>query len=87
MILRVKATPNASRDGIVGWQDVPLAGPVLCVKVRAPAVDGKANKALIRFLANTLKIPKSSVTLLKGASSRIKTFEIPDNTALNDAPD
>ncbi len=82
MILRVRATPNASRSGIIGWEDDPLAGRILRVRVAAPPVEGKANKELREFLAKTLKLPKSRVLLQKGNSSRFKSFEIPDGTPL-----
>jgi len=81
MILRVKAIPNASQSEVVGWEDMPLIGPVLKVRIKAPPVEGKANKEIALFLAQLLRIPKSKVRLTKGISSRIKTFEIPDDTA------
>jgi uncharacterized protein YggU (UPF0235/DUF167 family) len=43
-------------------------------------VDGEANKALRDFLAKSLGLSKSQVSLEKGGSSRFKTFEIPDGT-------
>ncbi|MGB1261120.1 MAG: DUF167 domain-containing protein [Akkermansiaceae bacterium] len=50
--------------------------------IKAPPVEGKANKALIAFLAKTLAVSKSQVTLTKGKTARIKTFEVPDNLPL-----
>lgn len=82
MILRVKVTPNASRSEILGWEDHPTAGRHLRVRLQAPPVDGKANKALILFLAATLSVPKSRITLVKGVSARLKSLEIPDGTQL-----
>jgi uncharacterized protein (TIGR00251 family) len=82
MILRVKATPNAKQNEIVGWETDPLTGPVLRIRIQSPPVDGKANKALAAFLAKSLHLSKSKVRLIKGATSRIKTFEIPDHTDL-----
>jgi uncharacterized protein (TIGR00251 family) len=83
MILRVRATPNASRSEIIGWEDDPQAGRILRVRVAAPPVEGKANKELREFLAKSLKLSKSKVVLQKGNSSRYKSFEIPDGTALD----
>ncbi|SHJ46345.1 hypothetical protein SAMN02745181_2130 [Rubritalea squalenifaciens DSM 18772] len=80
--LRVKATPNASKNKIIGWEHDHLAGDVLRVRIQSPPVDGKANKALTTYLAKALGISKSSITLTKGQTSRIKTFEIPANAAL-----
>ncbi|MFM9028567.1 MAG: DUF167 domain-containing protein [Bacteroidota bacterium] len=47
------------------------------VRLSAPPVDGKANDELLRFLGRILGLPKSSIKLLKGQSSRIKCVEIP----------
>lgn len=83
MILRVRATPNASRSEIIGWEDDPQAGRILRVRVAAPPVEGKANTELREFLAKSLKLSKSKVVLQKGNSSRYKSFEIPDGTPLD----
>ncbi len=82
MILRVKATPNARKNEIIGWQEEPLLGKVLRVKIQSPPVEGKANKELVAFLSKVLKLSKSQVRLSKGATSRIKTLIIPDDTEL-----
>ncbi len=82
MILRVKVTPNASRSEILDWEEHPTTGRHLRVRLQAPPVDGKANKALILFLAAELGVPKSKITLKKGLSSRLKTLEVPDGTEL-----
>jgi hypothetical protein len=82
MLIRVKATPNASKNEVIGWEEIPLVGKVLRVRITAPPVDGKANKAIALFIAKTLSLPKSSVQLTKGQQSRIKTFQIPDSTSL-----
>jgi hypothetical protein len=84
MKLRVRATPNARRSEIVGWENDPQAGRVLRVRVAAPPVEGKANTALREFLAASLALPKSRIALEQGESSRIKTFTIPDGTTLPD---
>lgn len=70
-LLTIKAVPNASRSEIVGWM-----GDVLKVRLKAPPVDGKANAELCRFLAATLGLPKSAVTLATGGSSREKRLRI-----------
>lgn len=82
MKLRVRAIPNARRSEVIGWEDDAQAGRILRVRVAAPPQDGKANAELRDFLATTLGLPKSRVILDKGGSSRFKTFEIPDGTAL-----
>ncbi len=82
MKLRVRATPNARRSEVIGWDDDPQAGPVLRVRVAAPPTEGKANAELRDFLAKRLGLPKSKVVLEKGDTSRFKIFEIPDGTPL-----
>ena len=76
MKLAIKATPNAKKSEILGWENDPMAGRVLKVKIAAPPVEGKANKAIIAFLAEQFNLPKSKVTLLKGETGRIKRFEL-----------
>ncbi|MFD0893533.1 DUF167 domain-containing protein [Luteolibacter ambystomatis] len=82
MKLVVLAVPNASRSEISGWEDDPRAGRVLRVRIAAPPVEGKANAALRDFLAKSLGLSKAAVVLEKGDGSRVKTFRIPDGTAL-----
>lgn len=82
MKLRIRATPNARKSEVIGWDEDAQAGRVLRVRVAAPPVEGKANAALRDFLAKTLGLPKSMVRLEKGDASRFKTFDIPDGTLL-----
>jgi uncharacterized protein (TIGR00251 family) len=63
--------PRSSRDEIVG-----MHGNALKIKLTAPPVDGKANAALIAFLAKKLGVSKSSVEIVRGHTSRIKTIRI-----------
>jgi uncharacterized protein (TIGR00251 family) len=70
-VLPIKAVPNAPRSTIVGWM-----GNALKVRFKAPPVDGQANAELCRFLAETLGLPKSAVTLATGTSSRAKRVVI-----------
>ncbi len=51
-------------------------GDALKIRLAAPPVDGKANEALIRFLADTLGLARSAVTLKSGQSSRRKVIEL-----------
>ena len=46
------------------------------VKITAPPVDGKANKALLEFLSKTFKIPKTSFSIVKGETSKDKTLSV-----------
>jgi uncharacterized protein (TIGR00251 family) len=69
--LEIKAVPNAPQSEVIGW-----LGDALKVKVHAPPEEGKANAELCAFLAKTLRLPKGSVRLGRGASSRSKVIEI-----------
>lgn len=69
--LAVKAIPNAPRDAIAGW-----VGDALKVRVRAPALDGRANEALREFLARSLGLPRGAIGVVQGAKSRAKVVEI-----------
>lgn len=81
MKIVLKVTPGARRDEILGWEDdYPGVGRVLKLKVAAPPVEGKANKAIEAFLARTLRVPKSAVRITQGASGHIKRVELPDGT-------
>lgn len=67
VILRVKVIPKASKTEIVGWE-----GEELKIRVKAVPEKGKANQALINFLAKYLNIAKSDVSLTGGETSRHK---------------
>lgn len=69
--LELKIIPNAPRDEIAGW-----LGSVLKIKVHAPALEGRANDALLEFLADTLGVARRDVTLLRGDKSRHKVVRI-----------
>ncbi|MEI6561615.1 MAG: DUF167 domain-containing protein [Verrucomicrobiota bacterium] len=69
--LTLQTTPNAPRSQIVGW-----VGERLKVKVKAPAVEGKANAELVRFLAEHFGVRPNAVTLLRGDTARLKTVRI-----------
>lgn len=70
-ILRVHVVPNAKSDSIVGEH-----GDAVKVKLRAPAVEGKANAALISFLAEQLKISRRAIALERGHKSRDKVVRV-----------
>jgi uncharacterized protein (TIGR00251 family) len=70
-ILRVHVVPNAKSDVVVGEH-----GEALKIKLRAPAVEGKANAALLRFLAEQLKLPRKAIVVKSGEKSRGKTIQI-----------
>ena len=69
--LAIHATPGAKRTEAAG-----LHGDALRVRLGAAPVDGKANEALLRFVADRLKLPKSAVILKSGQTSRHKVVEV-----------
>lgn len=69
--LTLHIQPGAKITGIAG-----LHGDALKIRLAAPPVDGKANDALIRFIADTLKLPKAAVNLKSGQTSRRKVLEV-----------
>ena len=75
IVIRVKASPKASRNAIKGLVDLP-DGAALAVAIAAPPVDGEANEALTAFLAKTLGVAKRAATVEAGSSSRIKRVRI-----------
>lgn len=78
MKLALKITPNARKNEAVGWEADPRAGRVLKLRIAAPPVEGKANRAVIAFLAEWLGIAKSSVSLVHGETGRLKMVEVPE---------
>jgi uncharacterized protein (TIGR00251 family) len=70
-LLRLKVTPSASRDAVVGWQ-----GDVLRIHVRAPAQRGKANEAVLRLLAAALAIDRRRLRIVRGETSRQKVLSV-----------
>lgn len=71
--LVVRAQPSAKRTAISGIYGEGQAAQ-LKISVHAPPLEGRANAALIAFLAEVFGLPKSSVELLSGESSRSKVF-------------
>ncbi|MBL8489947.1 MAG: DUF167 domain-containing protein [Rhodocyclaceae bacterium] len=71
VVLSLHVQPGARKTEVAGRY-----GEALKVRLAAPPVDGKANEALIAFLAATLDLPRKSVTLLSGASARTKRLRV-----------
>ena len=67
----IKVHPRARKDAIAGE-----IGDALKVALTAPPVEGKANEACIRFFADLLRVPRSSVTIAAGESSRNKVIRV-----------
>ena len=71
MIVSVRVQPRASKDEIAG-----AMGGALKIRLRAPAVEDRANEALCEYLADLLKTPKAAVRILSGHHSRSKRVEV-----------
>ena len=79
--LRVHVVPNAKIDKVVG--ELTTASPsrgghggAIKIKLRAPAVEGKANAALIDFLAAKLQVSRQQIALERGDKSRSKLIRV-----------
>jgi uncharacterized protein len=66
-VVNVRVIPRASKNQIQG-----VLGDALKIRLQAPPVDGKANEALVRFLADTLSLPTRNVSLISGETGRNK---------------
>ncbi len=69
--LAVKVHPRAKKNAITGE-----VGDTLKLALTAPPVDGRANQACIEFFANLLDVPRSSVTIASGETSRNKVIRV-----------
>lgn len=69
--ITVQVQPRSSGDGIAG-----MHGGRLKVRISAPPVDGKANERLTEVIAKAFGVSKSSVEIIKGHTSRLKTVRI-----------
>jgi len=70
-MLSVRVIPNARRTEFSGRREKEFV-----LRLSAPAIEGKANRAAVEFIAEYLGIPRSRVTLVAGEKSRHKIFEI-----------
>ncbi len=77
----VKLTPKAASDEVVGLERV-AGRTVLRARVRAVPEKGKANAALVKLVANWLGVPRTSVSCVAGARSRLKTLQIAGDSAV-----
>jgi uncharacterized protein len=69
--IHLRVQPRASRDELAG-----ATGDFVRVRLTAPPVDGAANAALVRFLADRLDLTRSAVTLVSGHTNRMKIAEV-----------
>jgi len=67
----VRVVPRSSNEGVAGFE-----GGVLRIRLNAPPVEGKANDALVRFLAKAVGVPRSRITLVTGERGRSKIVRV-----------
>ena len=73
---QVKVHPRAKKDAITG-----ALGDALKLSLTAPPVEGRANEACVEFFVRLLKVPRPSITIASGQSSRLKVIRITGITA------
>ena len=73
VVVSVRVVPRASRSEVTG-----IVGNTLKVRLQAPPVEGKANKALAKFLAGQLGVRPRDVSILSGETARTKRVLIRD---------
>ncbi|KJC41860.1 hypothetical protein UB31_25090 [Bradyrhizobium sp. LTSP849] len=79
--IALRVTPRGGRDDIDGIEQLSDGRSVLKVRVRAIADGGEANRAVLVLLAKSLGVPKASVNLLSGATSRLKQIAVEGDPA------
>lgn len=77
--LAVQITPNAKKTVVIGILDDALK-----LKLAAQPIEGKANEALVKFLATALSVPRSAVTITHGLANKRKLIEVASNTLTPD---
>ncbi len=68
ILVNIKISPNSKKNEII------KDGDIIKIKITAQPIDGKANKAVIEFLSKNFKIPKTSIKIVKGETSKEKTI-------------
>jgi uncharacterized protein len=69
--IAVQITPNAKKTEVVGVQ-----GDALKLKLQAQPIEGKANEALVKYLAGVLSVPRGAVTITHGHTNKKKLIEV-----------
>lgn len=70
-LVAIRVQPRASREGVQG-----VRGEAIAIQLKAAPVDGAANAALLKLLARVLKVPLSSIELVRGATGRSKWIRV-----------
>ncbi len=74
IIINVKVMPNSSKNAIT-----EVLNDQIKIKIKAPAVEGAANKELIKFFSKEFKVSKSDIDIISGTTSKRKKIKIPFN--------
>jgi uncharacterized protein len=82
LLIAIRLTPRGGRDALGSIEVLSDGKAVLTARVRAAPTEGEANQALIRLLAKTLKVPASQVSIVQGATSRVKMVLVQGESAL-----
>jgi len=76
-VIAVRVTPRSSKPGIGGWREGADGRRELEIRVAAAPTDGEANAAVVKLLAKELGVPKSSIEIVSGETSRHKRIALP----------
>ncbi len=85
ILLYVKVAPHSSKNKIAGKFVDEKNQEWLKVNITAVPEDGKANEELIKFLAKTLKISKSTIEIIRGETARMKVVKFEQSAVIFDA--
>lgn len=77
--ITVHVAPNAKRTEVAGVFDDALK-----IRLQAQPIEGKANDALVRYLADRLSVPKNAVSVTHGQTSKRKTVEVATRLAVDE---
>jgi uncharacterized protein len=80
-VLAVRVTPRSSKPGIGGWRAGVDGREELEIRVAAAPTDGEANTAVIKLLAKEFGLPKGSIEIVSGETSRHKRISLPIDEA------
>ncbi len=80
--LALRVTPKASRNAIAGLADTADGGRALKVTVTSVPENGKANDAVVKLLAKAWKLPRTSLTVVAGATDRNKILHVAGDPAV-----
>ena len=81
VLVRIRAVPRAGHDRLLGTRVDAQGNVALRIAVAAPPEDGRANTALVAFLAKTWRLPKSTIRIIAGVTARDKLVRVEGEAA------